>query len=111
MKRLISFLLAIALIMSITSVAFAQEGTDLPNQIDRSTVWSYLDDNTDPSGNPSDEGYNRTAWTSVDFDDSEWKTGRGGFGAENGGEYGGASVTLEGCQGDNTNYPTYYFRR
>lgn len=110
MKRLISFLLAIALIMSITSVAFAQEGTDLPNQIDRSTVWSYLDDNTDPSGNPSDEGYNRTAWTSVDFDDSEWKTGRGGFGAENGGEYGGASVTLEGCQGDNTNYPTYYFR-
>ena len=62
MKRLISFLLAIALIMSITSVAFAQEGTDLPNQIDRSTVWSYLDDNTDPSGNPSDEGYNR-----VDF--------------------------------------------
>lgn len=51
MKRLISFLLAIALIMSITSVAFAQEGTDLPNQIDRSTVWSYLDDNTDPSGN------------------------------------------------------------
>ena len=42
MKRLISFLLAIALIMSITSVAFAQEGTDLPNQIDRSTVWLSL---------------------------------------------------------------------
>ena len=35
MKRLISFLLAIALIMSITSVAFAQEGTDLPNRMDR----------------------------------------------------------------------------
>ena len=35
------------------------------------TVWKYLDDNTDPA-----EGGERTSWTSVDFDDSQWKSSR-----------------------------------
>ena len=110
MKRLTSILLAFVLLLSLAFNAFAVAGQPLPDKIDGSTVWSYLDDNSDPSGNPSDAGYNRTAWTAKDFDDSKWKIGAGGFGAKNGGEYSGAAVTLAGCPGDETNYPTYYFR-
>ena len=110
MKRLISILLAFVLLLSLTFNAFAEVGQTLPDRIDNTTVWSYLDDNSDPAGNPSDAGYNRTAWTAADFDDSTWKTGVGGFGAKTGGPYSGAAVTLDGCPGNETNYPTYYFR-
>lgn len=110
MKRLTSILLAFVLLLSLAFNAFAAAGQALPDRIDGNTLWSYLDDNSDPSGNPSDAGYNRTAWAEKDFDDSKWKTGAGGFGAKYGGEYSGAAVTLAGCPGDETNYPTYYFR-
>ena len=109
MKRLTSILLAFVLLLSLACNAFATGGETLPDKIDSTTVWSYLDDNSDPAGNPSDEGYNRTSWTTAAFDDSGWKTGAGGFGAKNGGEYSGAAVKLDGCTGT-ANYPTYYFR-
>ena len=89
--------------------AFAVRAEELPDMIDTGTVWSYFDDNSDPAGDPSEEGYSRTAWTAVDFDDSAWETGAGGFGAKNGGSYSGAAVTLEGCPGIN-NTPAYFFR-
>lgn len=110
MKRLTSILLAFVLLLSLAFNAFATAGQTLPDSIDGTTVWSYLDDNSDPAGNPSDAGYNRTAWTAANFDDSTWKTGVGGFGAKNDGAYSGAAVKLEGCPGDASNYPTYYFR-
>ncbi len=110
MKRLTSFLLVIVLLLSWNFDVRAEGGATLPDKIDGTTVWSYLDDNSDPAGDPSEAGYNRTSWTTADFDDSAWKTGVGGFGAKNGGAYSGAAVTLEGCPGDETNYPTYYFR-
>lgn len=102
--------MAFVLLLSLAFNAFAAVVQTPPDRIDNTTVWSYLDDNTDPSGDPSDAGYNRTAWTAADFDDSKWKTGAGGFGAKNGNAYSGAAVTLAGCPGDETNYPTYYFR-
>ncbi|WP_167133338.1 immunoglobulin-like domain-containing protein [Paramicrobacterium chengjingii] len=60
-------------------VAFAAE---LPETyIDTaSTVWSYSDDDTDPAAGSDD----RLSWTTSDFDDSEWKTATGSFGAKNG---------------------------
>ena len=110
MKRLTSILLAFVILLSLVFNAFAAVGQTPPDKIDSTTVWSYLDDNTDPAGDPSDAEYNRTAWTATVFDDSAWKTGMGGFGAKNGGAYSGAAVTLDGCPGNETNYPTYYFR-
>ena len=100
----------VVLLLSLNFNVFATGGATPPEKIDSKTVWSYLDDNSDPAGNPADEEYNRTAWTATDFDDSAWKTGVGGFGAKYDGAYSGAPVKLEGCPGDISNYPTYYFR-
>ena len=84
----------------------------LPTQttlIGQNTVWSYLDDNTDPAGNPAAEGYVRTSWTTADLGDS-WNTAKGPFGSKRGSLHDGAMTNLAGCPGDSTNYPTYYFR-
>lgn len=47
---------------------------------DESTVWSYLDDNTDPAAGLE----TLTAWTLPSFDDSAWKSGSGKFGSKSG---------------------------
>lgn len=61
MKRLTSFLLVFALLLSMMPTAFAaggaEDGTSAPDQIDSTTVWRYLDDNTDPAGTPGSESY------------------------------------------------------
>lgn len=113
MKRLTSCLLAFALMLSMLPNAFAvgdsAENAQAPTQIDDSTVWRYLDDNTDPAGNPAAEGYVRTSWTTADLGDS-WNTAKGPFGSKRGSLHDGAMTNLAGCPGDSTNYPTYYFR-
>jgi len=107
----LSVLLALCLTLSLVPVALAaDEPASAPTEINSETVWRYLDDGTDPAGNPGDAGYNRTSWTAEAFDDSAWKTGSGSFGAKNGGAFSGATVQLDGCPGTADNIPTYYFR-
>ena len=48
--------------------------------VDENTVWSYLDDGTDPSANDS----NRHSWATAGFDDSAWKSAAGTFGSKKG---------------------------
>ena len=114
MKRLTSCLLAFALMLSILPSALAvedsAENAQVPTKIDDATVWRYLDDNTDPAGTPDTEGYDRTSWTAADFDDSAWNTAQGAFGSKRSSLHAGATTSLAGCPGDDTNYPTYYFR-
>ena len=120
MKRLTSCLLAFALMLSMlpsTLAVDSQEGNaQAPTQIDDATVWQYLDDNTDPAGDLTAEGYDRTSWTAITFDDSGWKTASGTFGGKNTDEgitSDGAANKLDGiggADGNSANYPTYYFR-
>ena len=51
------------------------------------TTWSYLDTDTDPA----DGLENRTDWTTPSFDDAQWETAAGSFGALRG-EIGRAHV-------------------
>ena len=51
MKRLISILLVFSLMLSMAPTVFAQENSTIPNMIDSTTAWSYLDDNSDPAVN------------------------------------------------------------
>lgn len=120
MKRLTSCLLAFVLMLSMLPSAFAvgdsEENAQAPTQIDDSTVWRYLDDNSDPAGDPAAEGYARTSWTAPGFDDSGWKTASGTFGGKKTDEgitSNGATNKLDGiggADGNGDNYPTYYFR-
>ena len=87
-----------------------QGETEVPTQIDANTVWSYLDDNTDPAGDASAADYNRTCWTAENFDDSAWKTGAGPFSNRTTYQTGyQASTLLDGCDAQN-DYPAYFFR-
>ena len=53
-------------------------------ELDSETVWSYWDEEEDPAGDSSEEGYDRTRWTVSSYDVSSWKTGVCSFGAKNG---------------------------
>lgn len=120
MKRWTSLLLTAALVLSMVPSGFAAGGDTTadtpPDKIDDTTVWRYLDDNTDPAGTPGTEGYDRTSWTTANFDDSGWKTASGTFGGKKDGDTitsNGAAVKLDGIggkDGNGDNYPTYYFR-
>ena len=79
-------------------------------QIDSDTVWSYLDNGTDPASGLAD----RTDWADQDFDDSSWKTSLGSFGSKKGsteGMDGGYAIhtLLDGCDGAN-DHQAYFFR-
>ena len=80
-KRLASGLLSLAVVAQLFSTvpfhALAVEGS---SQISSSTVWSYLDDGTDPALGLPD----RTDWADPTFNDSAWNTATGSFGAKNG---------------------------
>ena len=54
--------------LSLNLNVFAAGGATLPDKIDGTTVWSYLDDNSDPAGDSSASDYDRTAWTAEGFD-------------------------------------------
>ncbi len=110
MKRITSLLLALVILLSMVPTGFAVTASQLPEKIDGKTIWSYLDDNSDPAGDPNAAGYDRTSWTKPGYDCSLWKTGSGSFGAKHGEAYNGSAVLLEGCPGTAENYPTYYFR-
>ncbi|MBP3318724.1 MAG: metallophosphoesterase, partial [Ruminiclostridium sp.] len=130
MKQFVSMLMTLILALNMfPSAALAVETdvqTDQPEVvsvknteetgvIDEDTRWSYLDDGTDPAGDPTAEGYDRTSWTTAAFDDSNWETGKGPFGACKGTKINSnnyneeATTLLEGCTSSN-DHPAYFFR-
>ena len=117
MKRLTSCLLAFALVLTMIPTAFAADGiayeTQASDRIDSTAVWSYLDNNTDPAGDPDSAGYDRTSWTAESFSTDGWKSAAGPFGSKKGGSNLGsgyvAATVLDGCSGS-SNTPAYFFR-
>ncbi|MCD7922261.1 MAG: hypothetical protein LUG27_07490, partial [Clostridiales bacterium] len=100
--------------VTVTITATAEK--DAASEIDEATVWSYLDDGTDPA-----EGYeDRTAWTLASYDVSEWKSAAGSFGAKNGviaslGTSGSADYTPDNLltqykEDGETDIEAYFFR-
>ncbi|WP_069387294.1 purple acid phosphatase family protein [Cellulosimicrobium cellulans] len=76
------------------------------------TTWRYLEDNTNPAGDHSDQ----RVWTTTSYDDAVWKTGVAPFGAKRGQPTGvgdGFPVTTLLTQyipGTTTDVPTFFFR-
>lgn len=116
MKRLVCLLMTFVMVLGLLpTAALAAEEEPQPQAkgIGSVTTWSYLDDGTDPAGDASALGYDRTAWTAPDFDDAGWKTAVGPFGSKKGSaNYGSgrtAATVLDGCDGQNDT-PAYFFR-
>ena len=80
--------------------------------INETSTWKYLDDNTDPAATPN----SLTAWTTPDFNDSDWKSAAGKFGAKKGAltSFNGftPTVLLQQYQpnDDQKCTPTFFFR-
>ena len=119
MKRFTSLLLTLLMLINMVPAAYAAEpGTETaptPTEINKDTVWSYLDNGTDPAGDASAEGYERTSWTDAEYDDSAWKTSKGPLGA-----YKGRLDSVDGYMPDyllnqykedgSTNIEAFFFR-
>lgn len=84
MKKLLASILAVSTCISMlacgvsaTDVEFQTNpqtvtvGSETEN-VDLTTGWRYLDNNTDPAGDSTAEGYDRLSWTKADYDDSSW---------------------------------------
>ena len=92
----------------------AEEQTEASSKIviDESTVWKYLDDNTDPANGLD----SLQAWTLKNYNDTAWKSAVGKFGAKRGElvEFDGFTPTvllsqyIEGS--DKVDIPAYFFR-
>lgn len=92
----------------------AEEQTEASSKIviDESTVWKYLDDNTDPANGLD----SLQAWTLKNYNDTAWKSAVGKFGAKRGElvEFDGFMPTvllsqyIEGS--DKVDIPAYFFR-
>lgn len=99
---------------AMSDMTFSTEALPVENTLmNGSEQWTYLDDNTDPAGDATAAGYERTSWTAEAFDTTNWKTAAGPFGSKKGAaalETGyTASTILAGCDGSNDT-PAYFLR-
>ncbi len=117
-SKVIHISLIIAMLVGVvanafSTYAFADDRESSNDFITLDTVWKYLDDGTDPAGTGA-----RTSWTTMEFDDSSWKTNAGKqakFGAKAGalGTYSNGitpTVLLNQYQSNGKNLPAYFFR-
>ena len=112
-KRLLQIFCILTLLFAITASClvpvFGASDRTTVKLVDTTTVWSYLDNNTDPA-----EGYSSpTAWTLADYDDSAWKTASGTFGSKNGAlaaVNGYTPTVLLPLNNGGNNYMAYFFR-
>ena len=129
MKKLLASILAVSTCISMLACGVSATDVELQTNpqtvtvgsetesVDLTTGWRYLDNNTDPAGDSTAEGYDRLSWTKADYDDSSWKTAAGRFGAKRGAiaDLGGGCTPdvllnqyIDGTSGDDI--PAFFFR-
>ena len=129
MKKLLASILAVSTCISMLACGVSATDVELQTNpqtvtvgsetesVDLTTGWRYLDNNTDPAGDSTAEGYDRLSWTKADYDDSSWKTAAGRFGAKRGAiaDLGGGCTPdvllnqyIDGASGDDI--PAFFFR-
>lgn len=117
MRRLTVLIAAVAVLVLVGIGAVMLTGDDEPVELGDDLVangasqWRYLDDGSDPAEGRSDAA----AWAQPDFDDSDWSTGTGSFGAKNGkrDEVGDGTVPdnrLDQYDSGENNSPAFFFR-
>ena len=80
----LSALLSLLLVATMAQPLFQTRAAENDVTMDGNVTWSYLDDGSDPAGDSTTAGYDRTSWTKDDYDISAWKTATGPFGAKKG---------------------------
>lgn len=110
--KVVSLALAMMASLSTVSTGLTAVMAEDTTEITSSTTWSYLDDGTDPAGDSTADGYNRTSWTTGEI---TWeKSGSGVFANANGNTTLQLHKTTTDDQGVTTetdqDIETYYFR-
>lgn len=109
-KSLLSLLLTACLLVSMTATVIlpAAAAPDVPDTVtlvDKNSIWSYDDSNTDMG----------TVWKAADYDASSWKTGQGPLGYpgdENNSTFGTVNDGTTVANASNPNaFITYCFRK
>lgn len=80
----LSALLSLLLVATMAQPLFQTRAAENDVTMDGNVTWSYLDDGSDPAGDSTAAGYDRTSWTKDGYDISAWKTATGSFGAKKG---------------------------
>ena len=80
----LSALLSLLLVATMAQPLFQTRAAENDVTMDGNVTWSYLDDGSDPAGDSTAAGYDRTSWTKDGYDVSAWKTATGSFGAKKG---------------------------
>lgn len=80
----LSAFLSLLLVATMAQPLFQTRAAENDVTMDGNVTWSYLDDGSDPAGDSTAAGYDRTSWTKDDYDISAWKTATGSFGAKKG---------------------------
>ena len=110
---LVTMLGGILLAPAAASAASAPSAPEVPTAplLTSDSTWRYLDDNTDPARGDA----NLRVWTTGDYDDSDWKSAPGSFGAKRGelapvGPYQPRTLLTHYIGDTKTTVPTYFFR-
>lgn len=80
----LSALLSLLLVATMAQPLFQTRAAENDVTMNGNVTWSYLDDGSDPAGDSTAAGYDRTSWTKDGYDISAWKTATGSFGAKKG---------------------------
>ena len=115
-SRIVALLMTLTIIVGLfVGMTFRTNADNSTAEINANTTWTYTDAGTDPAGDSSASGYDRTSWTRAGYDTTGWKTGTGSFGAKKGaaktlGDGFTPKTLLTQYKEDGSDIEAYFFR-